>query len=328
MVPEALSAHASIDLAVAAEAAGLDAVWFTEIDKDPFTRCAAAIMRTQRIQVATGVAQWTRSPPATALTALELHELSDGRFTLGLGTGTAYQNRVLHNIEFVQPAVRMREYIAVIRGVWRAIEEPFNFVGDHFTVTDFVQPHPRATAPPLLLAAVGSAMLRLAARRADGVLLNPSTTPLHVRARVEPQLDAAAGNAMSSLSTFRRATCVRVSVDSDPGVARERARRDIAHYGSYPVHQDQYRLYGFGHEVDLIVRALGADDMEAAVGAVTDDMVDVLALAGTAVQVRRGLRTWAGAVDAVALVPATSGLDRDEVEASCAAVLAAVAPSS
>lgn len=324
LVPEVLPAPEAVDLAVSLESAGFDMAWFTENDREPFVRCTATAARTTRLRVGTGIAQWTRSPVTMALTASELHELSDGRFVCGIGTGTAYTNEGFHNIDFERPARRMSEYVKVIRGVWDAREQPFDFDGEVFRVKGYLQAYPTAR-PPLILAAVGDGMLRLSGRQADGVLLNPSATPWYVRTHVVPQLAAGAAQAGRSLQGFQRSVCLRASVDRDRGLARDRARHGIAEYGRYPVHQAQYALYGFGQEAELIGAAMARGDTTRAVNAVSDDMVDALGLSGTPDDVRRGLREWDGLVDSVALTIPTFGLEAEEVRAQCGAVVEAFA---
>jgi alkanesulfonate monooxygenase SsuD/methylene tetrahydromethanopterin reductase-like flavin-dependent oxidoreductase (luciferase family) len=315
-----MSTHDAVDLAVSMEAAGFETAWFTEIEREPFVRCAAAISRTTRLRVGTGVALWTRSPVTMAMTAAELHELSNGRFTLGVGSGTAYANENVHNINFDRPVARMAEYVDVVRGAWNSRDTPYDFEGDHFTVRGYGQPY-FESRPPLLLAAVGERMLRLAAREADGVILNPSTTPWYLSTHVLPQLMAGASQKGRSLSGFHRALCLRCSVDSDRFSARERARLGIVEYGRYPVHQAQYSLYGFGREAAAISAAMAKGDTAAAVASVGDDMVDTLGIAGTPDDVRRALGKWENIVDSVALMSPTFGLTTDEVRTNCSSIV-------
>ncbi|WP_235531207.1 MULTISPECIES: LLM class flavin-dependent oxidoreductase [unclassified Nocardioides] len=316
-IPEAMPSQEAVDFAVGLEDAGFDTAWFTEIDRDPFVRCAATVARTQRIKVATGIAQWTRSPVAMAMAAAELHQLSDGRFNFGLGAGTAQSNQAHHNIDFDRPVSRMAEYLQVLHGTWVAQSEPFEFLGEYFTVRGLHQTVFSGARPPLFLAAVGDNMLRLAARLADGVLLNPSTSAPHVKTHVLPQVRAAAAQAGRSLDGFQRAVCLRASVDTDRALARERARQGIAEYGRYPIHLAQYARYGFGREAECIRDALAKNDTPAAVAAVSDDMVDLLGIAGTPDEVRRAIRQWEGVVDSVALMPPSHGLSLDELRANC-----------
>lgn len=62
LVPEVILAHESVRLAVSLEAAGFDTAWFTEIDREPFVRCAAVVAQTDRLKVGTGIAQWNCVP--------------------------------------------------------------------------------------------------------------------------------------------------------------------------------------------------------------------------------------------------------------------------
>jgi alkanesulfonate monooxygenase SsuD/methylene tetrahydromethanopterin reductase-like flavin-dependent oxidoreductase (luciferase family) len=323
-IPEAIPAPEAVEMGVSLEAAGFEAAWFTEIDREPFVRSAAILARTERLKVGTGIALWSRSPVTMAMTAAELHEFSGGRFIFGIGTGTAYHNESFHNIEFERPARRMSEYMKVMRGVWDAYDEPFDFEGEIFTVKGFSQPY-FETRPPLILAAVGPAMVRLAARQGDGVMMNPSTTPWYVETHVMPQLEAGAAQAGRSLDGFHRSICMRASVDSDRATARQRARHGIVEYGRYPVHQAQYKLYGFGQEAELIAAAAARGDTAAALAAVSEEMVDVLGLAGTPDEVRRALHEWDDVLDSAALMSPMFELTTDEVRANCEAVIEAFA---
>ena len=73
--------------AVLAERLGFDAIALTETKDDPFVAFALAAASTSRIRLVTAVAlAFPRSPTITAMSAWTLAKLSDGRFTLGLGT--------------------------------------------------------------------------------------------------------------------------------------------------------------------------------------------------------------------------------------------------
>jgi alkanesulfonate monooxygenase SsuD/methylene tetrahydromethanopterin reductase-like flavin-dependent oxidoreductase (luciferase family) len=323
-IPEAIPAPEAVDIGVSLEAAGFAMAWFTEIDREPFVRCSAILARTERLKVGTGIVLWSRSPVTMAMTAAELHEYSGGRFVFGIGTGTAYHNESFHNIKFERPARRMSEYMKVMRGVWGAYEEPFDFEGEYFTIKGFTQPYFQSR-PPLILAAVGEGMVRLSARQGDGIMMNPSTTPWYVENQVMPQLEAGAAQAGRSLDGFHRSICMRASVDPDRATARRRARHGIVEYGRYPVHQKQYALYGFGREAEMIREAAAKGDTAAALAAVSEEMVDVLGLAGTPDEVRRLLRQWDDVLDSAALMSPMFELTTDEIRHNCLQIIEAFA---
>jgi alkanesulfonate monooxygenase SsuD/methylene tetrahydromethanopterin reductase-like flavin-dependent oxidoreductase (luciferase family) len=318
--PEELPPGEAVDFAVSLERAGIHSAWFTEIVRDPFARATATATRTRELRVATGIALWSRSPITAAMTAAELHELSGGRFTYGVGTGTAYANESFHGISFERPARRMSEYLRVVRGAWAAnADRPLDFRGEHFNVEGFSQSY-FGEGPPLLLAAVQAGMLRLAARYADGVILNPASTPWYCREYALAELAAGAEAAGRSLDDVERAVCVRCAVDGDPSVARRWARLGICEYGQYPIHQRVYEMHGFGEAAAKIGDAMARGDMDAAVAAVDDEMVDTFSVAGTPEDARRQLAAWKGLVHTVALLPPAFGVGPDELRANCAAI--------
>ena len=75
------------DAARAAESLGFAGLWSCETKHDAFLPLAIAADATQRIELGASIAvAFSRSPMEVAQTALDLQDLSDGRFILGLGT--------------------------------------------------------------------------------------------------------------------------------------------------------------------------------------------------------------------------------------------------
>src|SRR5512144_1771394 len=69
------------------ESLGYDGYVAEETKDDPFVILALAAQATSRLRLTTGVAiAFPRSPTVTALSAWTLQKLSNGRFTLGLGS--------------------------------------------------------------------------------------------------------------------------------------------------------------------------------------------------------------------------------------------------
>src|ERR1700675_3456929 len=82
-----MSAPAIAGQSRALEAAGLEGLFAPQVYGPPFLPLAAAAAVTTRIQLASGIAiAFVRSPVETAMAAMDLDRISDGRFTLGLGT--------------------------------------------------------------------------------------------------------------------------------------------------------------------------------------------------------------------------------------------------
>src|SRR6188508_3816098 len=101
------------EAARAAEAAGVDGLWTTEIKHDPFLPLAAAATVTDRIELGTAVAvAFARSPVVTAHTAWDLARLSGGRFILGLGPQVrAHIQRRFRMPRPGRPIAHTRQYV-------------------------------------------------------------------------------------------------------------------------------------------------------------------------------------------------------------------------
>src|ERR1700753_431417 len=73
--------------ALRAEAAGIECVWAPELFRAADTQAAYLAAKTERIALGTGITwAFTRSPFVHAITALDLDEMSGGRFRLGVGS--------------------------------------------------------------------------------------------------------------------------------------------------------------------------------------------------------------------------------------------------
>ncbi len=181
------------------EAAGYDGITSQENRQDPFLPLAVAAMHSERLELATGIAiSFARSPMVFANLGWDLQRASNGRFVLGLGTQVKGHNERRFSVPWTAPAPRMRECVEAIRATWRAwaTGEELNYVGEHYTITLMppnFRPEPLGdiAPPPITIAAVGPAMMRVAGGVCDGVRLHPFSTPRYVRDVALPRLQEA-----------------------------------------------------------------------------------------------------------------------------------------
>jgi probable F420-dependent oxidoreductase len=118
-----------------------------------------------------------KHPVVTAKEAATIDLLSDGRLELGIGGGWMASDYDHSGIPMDEPAVRIErlaEGIAVLKGLFA--EGSFSFAGEHYRVTELDgRPKPvQRPYPPLLVGGGGPRVLRLAAREADIVGVNPA----------------------------------------------------------------------------------------------------------------------------------------------------------
>ena len=163
----------------AIEAEGYDGVHSMENKHDPFLALAVAGAATERIELHTSVAiAFARTPMAVASVGWDLAGATGGRFVIGLGSQVRAHNERRFSVPWTPPAPRMREYVQVLRAIWRCWKtgERPNYEGQHYRfslMTPNFAPEPIDAPPPAVtIAAVGPAMLKVAAEECDGVKLH------------------------------------------------------------------------------------------------------------------------------------------------------------
>ena len=160
---DGLSAQQAAEFAGAIEAQGYGTLWTPEaIGRDPFALVAYLGARTERLTLATGIANiYARDAMTTKAVHKTLSEMLPGRFVLGLGVSHPHLVTHLRGHEYKPPVPKMREYLeAVGKAFYRG-------------------PEPEQEAP-IVIAALRPLMLKLAATGADGA--HPYlVTPEHTR---------------------------------------------------------------------------------------------------------------------------------------------------
>jgi probable F420-dependent oxidoreductase len=282
--------------AVAAEAAGYDGFGVPETRHDAFTSLALAARATSAITLHSGIAvAFARNPMSMAVLANDMQLISAGRFQLGLGSQVRPHIERRYSMPWSQPAARMEEFIAAVRAIWQswASGERLAFRGQfyhHTLMTDFFNPGPnRHGNPPVLLAAVGPLMTKVAGRVADGMLCHSFTTEAYLRERTLPALLEARG----SLDRFELTLPVFVVLGDDPAkrsAAEVGVRAQIAFYGSTPAYKPVLELHGWGglaDELNALSRRQAWAEMGTLIG---DDVLDAFAVAGSPAEVAAALR--------------------------------------
>src|SRR5258708_14614341 len=97
---------------------GLYVIWSPQLQSTQFATLAAAAMVSKRLKLGSGIAlAFTRSPMETALNALDIDRLSDGRMVLGLGTSVREWNESHYGIEYGKPVAHLREIVTTVRPI-------------------------------------------------------------------------------------------------------------------------------------------------------------------------------------------------------------------
>jgi len=308
----------------AAEDAGFDGVITAEIDHDPLIPLAFAAIATERIDLGTGIlVAFPRSPMVVAGSAWDLHAASGGRFHLGLGAQVKGHNERRFSVPWSPPAPRLREYIHSLRAIWRCWEhgEPLHFEGDHYRftlMTPEFSPRPTGLGPiPISIAAVGPAMMRLAARHCDGVRLHGFATRKYLEETAVPLLSEGLARSGRKRSNFEIWGGGFIATGPDEEAVRkemEFVRYRVAFYGSTRSYHGVFAAHGWE---DLGTKLHGMSkrgEWKQMAAEVPDEVVRTFAAVGTWDEIPEAIaERFGGLVDTVTLSfpPDT---DRDRVQ--------------
>ncbi|THE66866.1 LLM class flavin-dependent oxidoreductase [Salinadaptatus halalkaliphilus] len=285
-----VSAAGEVDastVAVRAEANGYDAVWVGELwGESGVVQLSEMACRTEEIGLGTAIVNvFSRSPAVLAMTAASLQRVSDGRFTLGVGTSTQKAVEDLHGESFERPVRRTHETIELVRE-FTAGEGRVDYDGQLLEAADF----PSLETPvPIYNAGLGPANRRVVGRLCDGWI--PHNIPFsHLESAFE-EIETAARERDRDPEEITTAPYVPAAVSDDLEDAREIIRRHVAYYvGSGEGYRNAVSMV-YPDAADRVAEAWRNGDKAGAAGAVTDEMVDDLGVAGTPETARDRLRT-------------------------------------
>ena len=270
------------------EQAGFDGIWFTEGGRTAYLSCTAAALATTKITIGTGVAvAFPRSPMVTAQVAWELADATDGRFVLGLGTQVRAHIERRYSSAYERPGPRLRDYIRSVRAIWRAFQgdEKLDYHGDFYNFTmlgDTWTGGPIAHPDiPIYAAAVRPWMLRMCGEVADGVHVHPFHSRRYIDDVVRTSVDEgahAAGRRPNSITLAVPVMSIVGDNDDELDRWRDRARMQIAFYGSTRTYRGVFGVHGWHGVSERLYESQRAGDVAAMRAAITDEMLDVYAV--------------------------------------------------
>lgn len=225
------------------EELGFPALWIPEtVGRDPFVTAALLLSSTERLKVATGIANvYARDAVTMANTQRTMEEAFPGRFLLGLGVSHHHLVDRVRRHDYSKPYSYMAAYL------------------DHMDAAPFraVGPQDR---PATVLAALGPKMLALAAEKADGA--HPYFVPV--------EHTAGARDLLGPDPILAPEQMVVIDTDRERGLAT--ARAGAAVYLRAPNYLNNLRRFGFddddfaeGGSERLIDAVVAVGDVEAAV---------------------------------------------------------------
>lgn len=220
-----------------AETAGLATAWIPQVpdDFDALTAVTAMAARTSTIELGTAVVPLQpQHPVALARQAISAHAVSGGRLALGIGPSHHWIVRDMLGLAYERPAAFTRDYLEVLTA---ALAGPgqIDVTNQTFTVHNPTQLGPDAPLP-VLLAALGPTMLRMAGEHTDGTVLWMADERA-IGDHIAPQITKAAANAGRPAPRIVAGIPVCLCATDEVAKARERAERILAEAETSPNYQ-------------------------------------------------------------------------------------------
>jgi F420-dependent oxidoreductase-like protein len=299
-----------MELILEAEKAGFDSAWSAEAyGSDAVTPVAWVLANTTRLKAGTAIMQLAaRTPACTAMTAMTLDQLSNGRFLLGLGPSGPQVVEGWHGEPYGRPVTRIKEYVSIVRQIL-AREAPLVHDGPHYQIP-FKGPGSTGLGKPLksffndtatteiYTAAITDNGVRAAAEVADGffpVWMEPDRYDVFEDAVNEGF--AKAGNG-KGLDQFDVAPFVRMEMGDDLDACRMTIKHHMALYiggmgaRNKNFYNDYCKRLGYEEAAVKIQDLYLAGEKGPAAAAVPDQIVDASSLVGPADNIRARLAAW------------------------------------
>ena len=244
--------------------------------------CTSLAHATSSIQYWTSIQPiYYNHPFELGNTAAHIHEVSGGRFSLGLGVSHAPVTRRL-GVDAKTPLADIEHYVEQMRS-----NERFS-----------------GPLPPILLATLRDKMLGLSLRIAHGALwANASLSA------IPRQIAHVVGTPPPG---FRLANMIPTVIDDDVTAARAVNRKTLTGYVILPNYRNYWRAAGYAEEMDAIESTISSTPKEgltdALIAVMSDAWLDDCTISGSAASVRDRLEAWAATgVQPIAVMSSTSG---------------------
>jgi F420-dependent oxidoreductase-like protein len=304
-----------------AEQLGVDSIWTAEAyGSDCLTPLAWWGARTERVKLGTAIVQMSaRQPAATAMAAMTMDHLSNGRFILGLGVSGPQVVEGWYGMPFAKPLARTREYIGILREIW-ARKGPVTADGEHYKLplpggTGLAKPLKSSIRPlreeiPIFLGAEGPKNIALCAELCDGwlaMLFSPTHQDANVAALEE---GFARPGARRTREDFEVCATVPFIVSDDVDGAIDALRPFYAlYFGGMGAKGTNFHAnvpirMGYEREIEEIQELYLGGKKDEAGAKIPRELIEQLSLVGPPEKIRDDLQKWRESIVTTLLVSA------------------------
>jgi alkanesulfonate monooxygenase SsuD/methylene tetrahydromethanopterin reductase-like flavin-dependent oxidoreductase (luciferase family) len=268
---------ATVELAQEIERRGFQGIYCASFG-DAMGLCLSMAHATTTITFGTAIANiYARNALDMAQSAAYIHEISGGRFYLGIGVSHAPANARM-GVVTGKPLSDMRAYVEAMRGTTQQVGE----------------------LPPIVLASLRKKMVDLAVEVGDGaVWANASRSHMAESLSRVPKEKREGG--------FYIGDMIPTCIDDDRAAAANVMKRTLGGYLMLPNYRNYWKEAGYREEMEAVERALAERDRDKLPGLMTDRWLSDSTLYGSVAEVREGLEAWfAAGVKTPILVPSST----------------------
>ena len=268
---------ATIELAMEIERRGFSGIYCASFG-DSMGLCLSIAHVTRQIRFGTSILPiYYRHPFDLAQAAAYIHEVSGGRFVMGIGVSHGPSNERL-GVQTGRPLSDMRNYVERMRAASKTVGE----------------------LPPIVLATLRKKMVDLAVEIAEGaVWANASRSHMAESLARVPQGRREGG--------FFLGDMIPTCIDDDREAAAAVNRRTLTGYVSLPNYRNYWKEAGYVEEMEAIEKALAEGDRDRVPGLMSDRWLADATLFGSVAEVREGVERWFEAgVSTPILVPSST----------------------
>jgi 5,10-methylenetetrahydromethanopterin reductase len=239
-----------VGIAQQVEAAGLDDVWMANIFSfDAISTLMLVGRETRRVGLGTAVTPtYPRHPTAIAQQALTTAAATGNRFTLGIGLSHQLVIENMLGLSYQQPARHMREYLSVLMPLVHG--QAANFQGEEYRVAQVALDVPGAERLPVVVAALGPVMLKIAGELADGTntwMVGPKTMKEHIVPRLRGAASAAGRPDPRVVGGFP------IVLTNKPDDAKAKIASQLTIYGQLPSYRAMLDREGVAGPADVAI---------------------------------------------------------------------------
>ena len=257
--------RATLEAAQRIEAAGFAGIWSPSIFSNMALSEALALL-TKTIPFATSIAPiYMRTVGDFAQSAAFIHEVSGGRFRLGIGVSHA-PSHVRMGVTPGKPLADTRAFV------------------EKFRASEGL-----GALPPVVLAALRTNMVRLAGEIGDGVVF-ANASRSHMGASL-----SSLSEAKRSDEAFSIANMIPTCISDDIEAAKAVNRKTLHSYGLLPNYRNYWKEAGYVEEMEAIEKAVAEGRRDDVPKYFSDKWLADCTLFGPRAKVLEGIEAWRAA---------------------------------